>query len=171
VETSLEQNPDLVALRQSEGVSRAIVGVARSFPFNPFFQFQATPVEQAPASAKSNEANAATKIFQYYLVMHTFELAHQRRHRETAAMAQLRAVRWNIFQAELQNIALTEQMFMAALYQRGLRDLADAGARLSGSLLSVIERQLAAGQASAADVATTRIDARATRQQARRETC
>lgn len=167
VETSLEQNPDLVALRQSEGVSRAIVGVAQSFPFNPFFQFQATPVEQAPASAKSAEPNAAQKIFQYYLVMHTFELAHQRRHRESAAMAQLRAVRWNIFQAELQNIALTEQMFMAALYQRGLRDLADAGARLSGSLLSVMERQLAAGQASAADAATTRIDARATRQQAR----
>jgi outer membrane protein TolC len=167
VETSLEQNPDLVALRQAEGVGRAVVGVARSFPFNPFFQFQATPVEQAPSSAKSAEPNAAQKIFQYYLVMHTFELAHQRRHRTAAAMAQLRTVRWNIFQAELVNIAQTEQLFMTALYQRGLRDLAQAGAQLSGSLLSVMERQLAAGGASAADVATTRIDARATRQQAR----
>jgi outer membrane protein, heavy metal efflux system len=167
VETSLEQNPDLVALRLSEGVSRAVVGVARSFPFNPFFQFQATPVEQAPASAKSSEPNAAQKIYQYYLVMQTFELAHQRRHREAMAMAQLSSVRWNILQAEFQNIAQTEQLFMTALYQRGLRDLAQAGAQLSGSLLTVMERQLAAGQASAADVATTRIDARATRQQAR----
>lgn len=167
IETSLEQNPDLIALRQTEGVSRAVVGVAQSFPFNPFFQFQATPVEQAPASAKSSEPNAAAKIFQYYLVMHTFELAHQRRHREAAAMAQLSSVRWNVFQAELQNIALTEQLFMAAMYQRGLRDLARAGADLSASLLAVMERQLAAGQASAADAATTRIDARATRQQAR----
>ncbi len=167
VETSLEQNPDLVALRQAEGVGRAVVGVARSFPFNPFFQFQATPVEQAPASAKANEPNAAQKIFQYYLVMQTFELAHQRRHREAAATAQLSTVRWNIFQAELQNIAQTEQLFMTALYQRGLRDLAQAGEKLSGSLLSVMERQLAAGQASAADVATTRIDARAMRQQSR----
>ncbi|MGH7136534.1 MAG: hypothetical protein ACREHD_12395 [Pirellulales bacterium] len=72
IETSLEQNPDLVALRQAEGVSRAVVGVARSFPFNPFFQFQATPVEQAPASAVSSEPNAAQKIYQYYLVMQTF---------------------------------------------------------------------------------------------------
>ncbi|HWB09031.1 MAG TPA: TolC family protein [Pirellulales bacterium] len=167
VETSLEQNPDLIALREAEGVGRAVVGVARSFPFNPFFQFQATPVEQAPASATRAEPNAAQKIFQYYLVMHTFELAHQRRHREAAAMAQLRTVRWNIFQAELQNIAQTEQLFLTALYQRGLRDLAQAGAQLSGGLLSVMERQLAAGQASAADVTTTRIDARATRQQAR----
>jgi cobalt-zinc-cadmium efflux system outer membrane protein len=167
IETSLEQNPDLVALRQAEGVSRAVVGVARSFPFNPFFQFQATPVEQAPAAAKAQEANAAQKIFQYYLVMQTFELAHQRKHRERAAMAQLSAVRWNIFQAELQNIATTEQLFMASLYQRGLRDLSQASARLSASLLSVMERQLAAGGAAAADVATTRMDARATRQQAR----
>ncbi|HQU45811.1 MAG TPA: TolC family protein [Pirellulales bacterium] len=167
IETSLEQNPDLVALRQAEGVSRAVVGVARSFPFNPFFQFQATPVEQAPAAAKAAEPNSAQKIYQYYLVMQTFELAHQRKHRERAALAQLSSVRWNVFQAELQNIALTEQLFMAALYQRGLRDLARAGADLSGSLLSVMERQLAAGQDSAADVATTRIDARATRQQAR----
>jgi outer membrane protein, heavy metal efflux system len=167
IETSLEQNPDLVALRQTEGVSRAVVGVARSFPFNPFFQFQATPVEQAPASAKSSEPNAAQKIYQYYLVMHTFELAHQRKHREAAAMAQLGTVRWNIFQAELQNIALTEQLFVVALYQRGLRDLANASARLSTSLLSALEKQLAAGQAAASDVATARMDARATRQQAR----
>lgn len=167
IETSLEQNPDLVALRQAEGVSRAVVGVARSFPFNPFFQFQATPIEQAPASARNNEPNAAQKIFQYYLVMHTFELAHQRRHREAAAMAQLSTVRWNIFQAELVNIATTEQLFMTALYQRGLRDLSQASARLSASLLSVMERQLAAGGAAASDVATTRMDARATRQQAR----
>ncbi|HVX11221.1 MAG TPA: TolC family protein [Pirellulales bacterium] len=167
IEASLEQNPDLVALRQAEGVGRAVVGVARSFPFNPFFQFQATPVEQAPASAKGNEPNAAQKTYQYYLVMQTFELAHQRRHREAAAMAQLSTVRWNIFQAELVNIATTEQLFMAALYQRGLRDLSQASARLSASLLSVMERQLAAGQTAAADVATTRMDARATRQQAR----
>ncbi|MGH7136533.1 MAG: hypothetical protein ACREHD_12390, partial [Pirellulales bacterium] len=82
-------------------------------------------------------------------------------------MSQLSAVRWNIFQAELLNIATTEQLFMAALYQRGLRDLSQASARLSGSLLSVMERQLAAGGAAASDVATTRMDARATRQQAR----
>lgn len=167
IETSLEQNPDLVALRQAEGVSRAVVGVARSFPFNPFFQFQATPVEQAPAAAKAQEKNAAQKIYQYYLVMQTFELAHQRKHRERAAMSQLSAVRWNIFQAELLNIATTEQLFMASLYQRGLRDLSRDSARLSRSLLSVMERQLAAGGAAAADVATTRMDARATRQQAR----
>lgn len=167
LQTALEQNPDLVALRQSEGVSQAIVGVARAFPFNPFFQFQATPVEQAPAAAKAQEKNAAQKIYQYYLVMQTFELAHQRQHRTSVAEAQLRSVRWNIYQAELQNMAMTEQLFFTAIYQRGLRDLADASAKLSGQLLSITQRQLEAGQAAASDVATVRVDARAARQQAR----
>lgn len=167
LETSLEQNPDLLALRQNEGVSRAVVGVARAFPFNPFFQFQATPWEAAPAAAKQTESNAATKVFQYYLVMQTFELAHQRQHRMSVAEAQLRAVRWNIYQAELLNISQTEQFFFAALYQRGLRDLVRATADLSGQLLNITERQYAAGHAAASDVATIRMDARSTRQQAR----
>jgi outer membrane protein, heavy metal efflux system len=167
IQAGLEQNPDLIALRQSEGVSQAIAGVARAFPFNPFFQFQATPVEQAPAAAKAQEKNAAQKIYQYYLVMQTFELAHQRQHRTSVAEAQLRSVRWNIYQAELQNIALTEQLFFTALYQRGLRDLAQASADLSGQLHTITQRRLEAGEATASDVATVRIDARAGRQQAR----
>ncbi|HEX7450157.1 MAG TPA: TolC family protein [Pirellulales bacterium] len=167
LETSLEQNPDLLALRETEGVSRAVLGVARAFPFNPFFQFQATPVEQAPAAAKQAEANAAQKIYQYYLVMQTFELAHQRQHRTSIAEAQLRAVRWNVYQAELLNLSQTEQFFFTALYQRGLRELARATADLSGQLLQITERQFAAGHAAASDVATIRMDARSMRQQAR----
>lgn len=167
LETSLEQNPDLLALRQTEGVSRAVLGVARAFPFNPFFQFQATPYEKAPPSATKNEPTAATKIFQYYLVMQTFELAHQRQHRMSVAEAQFRAVRWNVYQAELLNIAQTEQFFFTALYQRGLRELARSTADLSGQLLKITERQFAAGHAAASDVATIRMDARSMRQQAR----
>lgn len=167
LETSLEQNPDLLALRQSEGVSRAVLGVARAIPFNPFLQFQFTPWEQAPPAAKQNEANAATKVYQYYLIMQTFELAHQRQHRMSIAEAQLRAVRWNIYQAELVNIAQTEQFFFTALYQRGLRDLTRATADLSAQLLNITQRQFEAGHAVASDVATLRMDARSMRQQAR----
>ena len=48
IETSLVQNPDLTALRQNEGVSLGLLGVARTYPFNPFVQLQATPFQQAP---------------------------------------------------------------------------------------------------------------------------
>ena len=166
-ELALTQNPDVVAQRSAEGVGVAAISVARRYPFNPFFQFQATPYQKAPPSASSVEPNAASRTFQYYLVMINFELAHQRRYRERNATAALSNVRWTIQQAELQSLALTEQLFFTALYRRGLRDLARANAQLNDSLLSILESQLAAGQASAADVAMVRLDARSTFQQQR----
>lgn len=166
-ELALTQNPDVVAQRSAEGVGAAAIGVARRYPFNPFFQFQATPYQKAPASATAVEPNAASKTFQYYLVMINFELAHQRRYRERNALAALSNVRWTIQQAELQSLALTEQLYFTALYRRGLRDLARANAELNRSLLSILESQLAAGQASAADVAMVRLDSRSTWQQLR----
>ena len=51
VETGLAQNPDLIALRQAEGVGTAALGVAQTYPFNPFVQrCQATPYpERSPS--------------------------------------------------------------------------------------------------------------------------
>lgn len=166
-ELTLTRNPAVVAQRAAEGVGVAAIGVARRYPFNPFFQFQATPYQKAPASATAVEPNAATKTYQYYLIMVNFELAHQRRYRERNAVAALSGVRWTIQQTELQNLAMTEQLYFTALYRRGLRDLAQANAELNDSLLSILERQLAAGQASAADVAMVRLDTRSTVQQQR----
>ena len=42
ISLGLAQNPDLVALRQSENVGSAALGVAQTYPFNPFVQVQAT---------------------------------------------------------------------------------------------------------------------------------
>ncbi|HEX7380068.1 MAG TPA: TolC family protein [Pirellulales bacterium] len=166
-ELALRQNPDVVAQRSAEGVGMAAIDVARRYPLNPFFQFQATPIQHAPASAYVVEPNAASKVYQYYLVMMNFELAHQRHHRERNARAALNNVRWTVHQAELQSLAMTEQLFFTSLYRRGLRDLARANSKLNDSLLSVLESQLAAGQSSAADVAMVRLDARSTLQQQR----
>jgi outer membrane protein, heavy metal efflux system len=52
------------------------------------------------------------------------------------------------------------------LYQHGLRDLARASNDNNQQLLQILEKQLAAGQATAADVAIVRVDARSTEQQA-----
>jgi cobalt-zinc-cadmium efflux system outer membrane protein len=160
VETALLQNPDLTTLRQTEGVSVGALGVARTYPFNPFVQIQATPFQDA-----INAGPGTT--YHYVLVMQTLQLAHQQRHREDIGMAALNTVRWNILQAELLNVAQTERLYFMALYQRGLRDLARASASLNDQLLAISERQLNAGQASAADVAIIRLDDRSTNTQAR----
>lgn len=159
LETGLAQNPDLVALRRNEGVGRGALGVAQTYPFNPFVQVQATPLQQ-------NVNSGSGTIYNYVLLMQTLQLGHQQQSREESALAALQSVRWNILQAELLNVAQTERLYFTALYQRGLRDVVRANAQLNRELLSVLEKQLAAGHSAAADVAIVRLDARTTEQQA-----
>ncbi len=160
IETGLLQNPDLTAARQAEGVSFGALGVARTYPFNPFLQITATPIQQRTDGQD-------TVVYHYVLVMQTLQLAHQQRYREEIGMAALTSVRWNILQAELNNIAQTERLYFTATYLRGVRDLMVANAELNEQLLSVSEKQLQAGQVAGADVAIVRLDRGATRRQAR----
>ena len=158
IETALAQNPDLVAQRQVEGVSAAALGVAKTYPFNPWVQVQAIPPQNAPAGGPGRTPY-------YVLLMQQIQLAHQQQHREEAASAALNGVRWSLLQTELLNVAQTQRLYFAALYQQGLRDLARLNADNNQQLLTILERQLAAGQATAADVSMVRLDARSTRQQ------
>lgn len=159
IETALDRNPNLVALRQNEPVSQAALGVARTYPFNPFAQVQVLPYSR-------ELTGGTTPVAHYVLLMQTLELAHQPRFREAAGMADLSRTRWTIHQAELINIALTERMFFAAIYQRGVRDLSDSLARLNEELVGVLDRRFGAGTAVASDVALARLQAHAARQQA-----
>lgn len=160
LETSLLQNPDLIALRRNEGVSVGALGVARTYPFNPFVQVQATPFQDAKDRGPGT-------VYHYVLLMQQIQLGHQQRFREVNALAALNSVRWNIVQAELLNVAQTERLYFTALYLRGLRDLLQANVAVNDQLLAVLDKRLEAGDAAAADVAIVRLDNRASRQQAR----
>jgi outer membrane protein TolC len=160
IETGLTRNPDLQTLRGTVNVNEAILGVARTYPFNPTVQ-----TRNLPYSKFQNGTYANT--YTYVLVWQQFELCHQRRFRTENAAAALDSVRWNVQQAELQNIAMTEQLYFAALYQRGLRDLAVRLAKLNDELLSVTEQRVKGGRTSAAELAMVRIDTASSHQQAR----
>ncbi|HUQ71492.1 MAG TPA: TolC family protein [Planctomycetaceae bacterium] len=160
IETALVQNPDLVTQRQAEGVSAAALGVAQTYPFNPSVQIQATPFQDHPNGGPGT-------TYHYVLLMQQIQLAHQQDFREQGAGAQLNSVRWNVLQAQLLTVAQTERLYFTALYLQGLRDLAQANAANNQQLLSILEKQLDAGQATAADVAMVRLDARSTQQQLR----
>jgi cobalt-zinc-cadmium efflux system outer membrane protein len=159
IETGLAQNPDLVALRQAEGVGSATLGVAQTYPFNPYVQVQATPLQD-------NRNGGSGTTYHYVLLMQTIQLAHQQQFREDGASAALNTIRWNIHQAELLNLVQTERFYFTALYQRGLRDLARQSEDATRQQSTVLEKQLAAGQASAADAAISRLDYQSARQQA-----
>ena len=159
IETGLADNPDLAALRQNEGVSAAALGVAQTYPINPWVQYRATPI-QRDVQGKNGP------MYNYVLLIQQIQLGHQQQFREEMAASQLNQVRWTIHNFELLNVAQTARLYFTALYQRGIRDLARASADLNQQLLTISEQQLNAGQISNADLAIIRIDARSTRQQA-----
>jgi outer membrane protein, heavy metal efflux system len=159
VEMALAQNPDLIAQRYAEGASEGALGVAETYPFNPYVQIQVTP------SQSSEVSNTGPKNH-YVLLMQQLQLAHQRQHRTAAAAAALESVRWNYVQAKLVNMATTQRLFFAALYQREIAELAGAQADLNTQLRIISERQLAAGQITGVDVAIVRLDNVAARRQA-----
>lgn len=158
ITTALAQNPDLITQRQTERVGRGAVGVAETYPFNPYVQIQATPYQDRRIGPPGTTNH-------YVLVMQQIQLAHQQRYREDIACAQLNSIRWTILQAELNTIAQAERLYFTALYQAGLRDLAQATADNNQELLRILEKRLEAGDATGADVAIVRLDARSTQQQ------
>lgn len=159
IETALAQNPDLAAMRQNEGVSTAALGVAQTYPINPWLQLRGTPLQR-------NSQGGSGSMYYYVLLMQQIQIAHQQQFREEVAASQLNQVRWTIHNLELLNVAQTARLYFTALYQRGILDLARASADLNEELLKVSERQFEAGQISSADLAIIRIDSRSTRQQA-----
>lgn len=156
----LSQNPDLIAQRQAENVAVAALGVAQTYPFNPFIQAQATPWQDAKQGGPGT-------TYHYVLLMQTIQLAHQQQYRSEGGAFLLNSTRWTIHQAELLNVAQTERLYFTALYQKGIWELARASHDNNMELLRALEKQLDAGHATAADVAIVRIDANSTRQQLR----
>jgi len=157
---SLSQNPDLIALRQNDSVSSAALGVAQTYPFNPFVQAQVTPWQDAKVGGPGS-------TYHYVLLMQQIQLAHQQQYREEGAASTLNSVRWNIHQAELRTVAQTERLYFTALYLRGILQLSTASHENNQRLLWTLEKQLEAGAATSADVAIVRVDARSTHQQFR----
>jgi len=155
---AVAQNPDLVTLRQSEHVGMAAKGVAETYPFNPFLQVQATPFQDAGNGGPN-------RMYHYVLLMQNIQLARQQDFREQGAAFALNSTRWNIHHAELQTLAQTQRLYFTTLYLRGIHSLATTSHENNLQLLEIMQSQLDAGAATAADVAIVRVDTASTRQQ------
>ena len=67
-----DQNPDLIALRTAEGVSEGALGVAETYPFNPWVQIQVTPYQKSADPLINDKP-----VNHYVLLMQQLQLAHQ----------------------------------------------------------------------------------------------
>lgn len=160
ISLSLAQNPDLAAIRATEPVAIAAMGVANTYIYNPQFQTQVLPY-----SRDRNGEDGA--VSQQHVVVQTFELGGQQQHREGMASAGWRQVHNTVHQAELVNTAMTTRLYFSALYQRELRNLTGSLADMNEEVIGVIERRERAGQSNTADVELAKLQHRATRRQLR----
>jgi outer membrane protein TolC len=160
ISLGLSRNPDLAAVRASEPVAIAAIGVANTYIYNPQFQTQVLPYNR-----DRNGADGA--VSQQHVVVQTIELGGQQRHREGMAAANWRQVHSTVNQAELMNMAQTTRLYFAALYQRELRDLSSSLASMNEQLIGVIERREKAGQSNKADLELTKLQYRASLRQLR----
>jgi cobalt-zinc-cadmium efflux system outer membrane protein len=164
---SLLTNPDLVALRGRLDVNQAMVGVAQTYPWNPFVQAQFFPQGRPfVPNTPGLPASGAGQSNYYVWVMQRFELAHQQQFRIQGALASLDQTRWTIFQGELLNVAQTMRLYFAALYQKEVHELAQETTELNERLAGIVERRFKANLAKKSDVTMAKVAARQSRQQA-----
>jgi cobalt-zinc-cadmium efflux system outer membrane protein len=161
VEMGLEQNPDLIALRYAQNAAEGALGVAETYPFNPWVQIQVTPYQRSADPLINDKP-----VNHYVLLMQQLQLAHQREHRTNAAAATLNGIRWNYVQSQLTNVAQTQRLYFTALYQREIAALARANAELNNQLLAVSQKQFESGTITGADVAILKLDNASARRQA-----
>lgn len=158
VERGLSHNPDLVAIRETDAVGRAALGVAQRYPFNPYVQIQVTPY-QAPPSGGPGITN------HYVLMMQNLQLAHQQRYREEGAWATLDRTQWNIHQTELQTLTQTLRLYFIALHSRGVHHLSEETLKNHEMQLTTARTNQALGKITPADFAVIQVETNTARMQ------
>ena len=186
---AITSNPDLVTLRTGAGAtaSAEAVEVARHFPttLNPTVFIDYRPITLIPNGTFGNNGTGATNGTgtgatsrsngfyhngQGYLLVafrQPLEFGHQTTHRHGIAKAAYTQLQWQIVQAELNTLVQTYRFFQTAAYRRERAKVAERLAVFNEGLRDTLERRLGANQAQPADVALAKVEARATRQQAR----
>jgi cobalt-zinc-cadmium efflux system outer membrane protein len=180
---ALTSNPDLVALRTGNPslASAEAVEVARNFPvtLNPTVFIDYRPITLIPGGTFGTGSNAGSNAShsggfyhngQGYLLIalrQPVEFGHQTTHRHSIAKAAYRQVQWQVVQAELTALVQTYRFFQTSAYRREKLRVAEQLADFNEKLLATLDRRLKANQAQPADVALAKVEARATRQQAR----
>jgi cobalt-zinc-cadmium efflux system outer membrane protein len=179
---ALTSNPDLVALRTGNpsAASAEAVEVARRFPvtLNPTVFIDYRPITLIPrgtfGTGSPAGSSSTTGSFyhngQGYLLValrQPVEWGHQTTHRYNIAKASHTALQWQIVQAELTALVQTYRFFQTAAYRREKLRVAEQLATFNENLLETLDARLKANPKLAPDLPLARVEARASRQQAK----
>jgi cobalt-zinc-cadmium efflux system outer membrane protein len=157
LERTLACNPDLVAVRQNLRVSAEAVQVAKLLPtdLNPTLS-----VDVRPWVFGATPGGGTDRLLPYVSVNwnQPIELGSRTAKRTMIAHAEYDVTHWNIVQAELLALVQTYRAYQTAVYRRDKLEVARELAELNSHLLQVLQRQLEANQAPAADVVLANVE-------------
>jgi outer membrane protein TolC len=146
VRWALENNPEIVAVRQQRGIAAAAVVIARTYPFNPFLE---SKVEGANGPTSAGVTN---HVINEHKVLMELELHGQRGYRQDIATAALQRTEWEIVFQEVLLVARVLKAFDGVLYRQEKLRLADERLRLNERAAEQIRKLREQGKLSPADL-------------------
>jgi outer membrane protein, heavy metal efflux system len=149
VALSLQQNPELAALRQQHGIAAAAVVIARTYPFNPVAQSGVFAVKGAPDLKPTKQ--------QHQLTLEV-ELRGQRGYRKQAAFAALSRTDWEIASQEVTFAVNTIRAFDNLLYRQGKLAVTEEFLRLNQRGAEQVKQLVERGTLHAADLILARAE-------------
>jgi outer membrane protein TolC len=149
---ALQNSPELAVVRQNRGIAAAGVVIARTYPFNPFWQSYVLP-DAGPRSAGITNPVLVQDTFRLDL-----ELRGQGKFRRQAASAALSRTEWEIAFQEMTMVVRVGRAFNTYLYRQGKLRLVEETLRLQEETEKQVRRLMDLGKMNAADVLLAHAD-------------
>ena len=142
---TLENNPQLAALRQQHGVATSGVVIAKTYPFNPIYQ-------GTYLSAKNSASPVANSFFQGHQLTLEVQLFHQQQYRQQQAFAALTRTDWEIATQELTFAVSSVRAFDALVYRQKKLAVAEEFLKLNQKSVEQIKELVERGTIKSGDL-------------------
>jgi cobalt-zinc-cadmium efflux system outer membrane protein len=156
---ALAHNPELAVIREQHGIAAAGVVIAKTYPFNPFWEGKILPDFGPESSGVTNAVSQEHKL------LLEVELHHQRRYRREGAAAALSRTDWEIAFQELTMAVRVIRAFELSLYRQEKLHFVEETIRLNEEAAKQVGKLVEQAQLRAGDLIVARTEVEDTRAQ------
>jgi cobalt-zinc-cadmium efflux system outer membrane protein len=142
---ALQNNPELTALRQQHGVALGGIVIARTYPFNPFWEAKVRAAFGPPSAGVTNSVSNEHKVLM------DVEVCGQKYHRRAAAEAALSRTDWEIAAQELAVAVRVARAFDTVVYRHQKKLVALGAVQLNQKNAEQVAALVKAGKLRPAD--------------------
>lgn len=152
VRFALENNPQLAAIRQQQGIAAAWVVIARTYPFNPIYQSNVLYARNSDPGAVTNP------VLNSHQLTLEVQLFHQQRYRQQAAFAALTRTEWEIAAQELVFAINAIRAFDGVLYRNAKLAVTEEFLLLNENAANQVKKLVDAGTLKTGDLIVARAE-------------